>query len=183
MIDYLSKYVSGDKFDIPRLLNDDFFLAIKLTFNAGYYISAAKLLMCFIDTMAFLESGEGGAVPFKSWLDTHVSLSTLGVTSEEIWEHRNSLLHMSTLNSRRVRDGKVSRLVAYIGELPPGSPTRDAEAKWFDLYGLIQAVTKGIESYLKTMLGSPDSRSTFIARYDQILSDARYSRFENKSGS
>jgi hypothetical protein len=178
VIDYLKKYVTDKGFDLPRLLHDDFFLAIKVTFNAGYYISAAKLLVSFIDTMGYLESGDGGAVAFRGWLDKHVDMRSLNITSEELWEHRNSLLHMSTLNSRKVSGGHVRRLVAYVGQLPPSWPSEDKEAKWFNLLGLIQAVAQGIGHYTQTMSQSPERRSTFIERYDHILSDSRVQRFE-----
>lgn len=181
MIDYLKKYVSDGAFDIPRMLNDDFFLAIKLTFNAGYYISATKLLVSFVDTMGYLESGDGGFPAFTSWLDRHVDMKSLGISSEELWEHRNSLLHMSTLSSRKVKGGKVRRLVAYVGQLPPGVPSEDPEAKWFNLYGLIQAVGQGIGSYIRAMDSTEHTRLQFIERYDHVLSDTRVQRIEYKS--
>lgn len=163
------------------MLNDDFFLAIKLTFNSGYYISSTKLLVSFIDTMGYLDSGEGGGEAFTNWLAKHVDLSALGISSEELWEYRNSLLHMSTLNSRKVKAGKVRRLVAYVGELPIGVPAEDAESKWFNLFGLIQAVGQGIGSYIKTMDAKPETRMQFIERYDHVLSDTRVQRIELQS--
>ena len=161
MVDYLKKYLTDKGFDLPRLLHDDFFLAIKLTFNTGYYISAAKLLVSFIDTMGYLESGDGGADPFRRWLDQHVDLRSLNITSEELWEHRNSLLHMSTLNSRKVSGGHVRRLIAYVGQLPPGSPSEDKEAKWFSLLGLIQAIAQGISHYIQTTGQAPERWPVF----------------------
>lgn len=178
MIDYLKNYVSDEGFDVPRMLNDDFFLAIKMLFNAGYYISAAKLLVSFVDTMAYLESGDGGGPAFQKWVSNHVDLASLGITVEELWEHRNSLLHMSTPNSRKVTAGKVRRLVAYIGQLPPGSPSEDAEAKWFDLFGLIRAVAKGVERYIISMNAEPASLVLFCERYDHVLSDTRVLKLE-----
>ena len=177
-MDYLKKYVSDGYFDIPRMLHDDFFLTIKLMFNSRYFISAAKLLVSFIDTMGYLESGDGGPQPFMRWLDSYVDLMNIGVTSEELWEHRNSLLHMSTLNSRKVTGGTVRRLVAYVGELPPGDPSEDAEAKWFNLHALLLAVGEGIGNYIKSMEATQESRKQFIERYDHILSDTRFSVFE-----
>lgn len=56
MEDYLVKYTTPEGFDVPRLINDDFFLAIKLLFNSGLYVSASKLLLSFIDSIAYVES-------------------------------------------------------------------------------------------------------------------------------
>jgi hypothetical protein len=57
MADYLKAYVQDDHFDLPRLINDDYFLAIRLLFNAHHFVSAAKLLMSCIDTVAFIDAG------------------------------------------------------------------------------------------------------------------------------
>lgn len=172
-MDYLKKYVSEEGFDVPRMLNDDFFLAIKTLLKAGYFISAAKLLVSFIDTMAYLEYGDGGGPAFKKWVSSYVDLGSLGITDEELWEHRNSLLHMSTLSSRKVSVGKVRRLVAYVGQLPSGSPSEDLEAKWFDLLWLIQAVAKGLELYIVSINEDSANWVLFCERYDQVLSDTR----------
>lgn len=177
MIDYLQKYVTERRFDVPRMLNDDFFLAIKVLLNAGYYISATKLLLSFIDTMSYLEYGDRDNRQFKEWLDCYVDLQGVGVTSEQLWEHRNSLLHMSTLNSRKVADGSVRRIVAYVGQLPPGSPTSDTEADWFSLLGLYHAVARGLERYIQDLSSNTDRLLAFMTRYDHILSDTRLAEF------
>src|SRR5438270_13625772 len=104
-LDYLNLYMTPAGLDIPRLLNDDFFEAIRLLFNSRKFVSSLKLLLSFLDTIAFLDSGESGGPHFQRWLDTYVDLSTVGATSQELWEHRNSLLHMTNLDSRRVLGG------------------------------------------------------------------------------
>lgn len=43
--DWLTKYATGRGFDLPRLLNDDYFQAIRLLFNAQQYVSCMKLLV------------------------------------------------------------------------------------------------------------------------------------------
>ena len=58
MEDWLIKYTEGDKFRFDKLINDDYFSAIKLLFNAKHMASAAKLLMSCIDTMAYVEYGD-----------------------------------------------------------------------------------------------------------------------------
>jgi hypothetical protein len=52
MKDYLVEYTGPEGFDFGRLINDDYFLAIKLLFQNGRYVSAAKLLMSCVDTLA-----------------------------------------------------------------------------------------------------------------------------------
>jgi len=51
--DYLSAYVTDEGIDLPRLFNDDFFVATKLLWNAKHYISAAKLLMSAVGSGGF----------------------------------------------------------------------------------------------------------------------------------
>src|SRR5882724_4472208 len=110
-VDYVRKYMTDEGFDFPRLLNDDFFHPIRLLFNHRHYVSAAKLLMTFIDSVGFLEFGDTGDNAFVKWLDAYADLTAVGVTAEELWEHRNSLLHMSNLDSRRVLAGRITRLM------------------------------------------------------------------------
>ncbi len=182
-MDWVPKYMTDEGFDLPRLLNDDFMVAIKLLFNNGFYISATKLIMCFIDTMAYIEYGDGGHANFRNWLDAYVDLTKVNVSSEEIWEHRNSLVHLSTLSSRKVAAGKVRRLVAYVGNLPKDSPSEDAEAKWFSLWYLLEALAVGIGEYAQALDSDRSKISHFAERYDHILSDKRmmYFKFDEDS--
>ena len=83
MTDYLSRYVTEAGFDIPKLLNDDFFAPIKLLFNNRHYVSATKLRLIFIDTMSFLESGWSDPSSFQDWLDRYVDLKCLAWISTE----------------------------------------------------------------------------------------------------
>lgn len=113
--DYLVTYVRNNKFHLSELLNDDYFKAIKLLFNAGHHVSSAKLLMSCIDTLAFVEHGDVRG-NFTDWLDTYVNLKPIGIGAVEVWEFRNSVLHMTNLASRQVLAGKVSSIAPYIGE-------------------------------------------------------------------
>ncbi|MBK6433825.1 hypothetical protein [Candidatus Amarolinea dominans] len=58
MSDYLEDYMTPDGFDLPKLMYDDYFSAIHILFNSGHYVSCMKLLVSFIDTLAFLEYGD-----------------------------------------------------------------------------------------------------------------------------
>lgn len=55
MEDYLESYTTSNGFDMPKLLNDDYFNAIKLLFNSDYYVSCIKLIVSFIDTVSYIE--------------------------------------------------------------------------------------------------------------------------------
>ncbi len=90
MQDWLIKYTKDDKFHFDQLINDDYFVAIKLLFNARHLASACKLLVSCIDTLAFIEFGDERN-NFASWLDDYVDLAPVGVTSTELWEFRNSI--------------------------------------------------------------------------------------------
>lgn len=73
-----------------------------ITFKSGLYVSSLKLLLSAVDTMAFLVTGNNSSKDFKEWLNKYVDLSIVGINADELWEHRNALLHMTTLDSRKV---------------------------------------------------------------------------------
>ncbi len=171
--DYLTHYMSEEGFDMSRLINDDYLLAIKLLYNNGHYVSALKLLMSFIDTLAFLEFDDTSR-NFQRWLDQYVDLSDLEIVPDELWEMRNSLLHMTNSDSRKVRKGVVKRLMFYIGTLTKGLPNESDEAKYFELMALIRAVAYGVDKWANSYNIERSKFQSFVDRYDRIVSDFRY---------
>lgn len=172
MPDYLVEYTDGKYFHFDKLIDDDFFNAIRIIFQKNHYVSASKLLMCCIDTLAFVEFGDTKN-NFTDWLDRYCDLTVVGVTASELWEYRNSILHMTTLDSRSVKHGRTVRISPYVG--PRGSlPPRNAEyAKSFNLLELIHTVAAGIECWGSSYNAKPEKLVDFIARYDMIISDKR----------
>jgi hypothetical protein len=172
MGDYLTDYLTPDGLDIPRLLNDDHFEAIRLLYNNHSFLACMKLVASFIDTVAFLEYGDvqGG---FARWLDTYAKVSSLGVTSEQLWELRNSLLHMSNLDSRKVLSGKVGRISFFVG--PRGAPFRrdPATGTHFNLSDLIAVVADGLTAWLQSFSHDPEKLRFFVQRYDRVVRQAR----------
>lgn len=172
MADYLEFYTTPAGFDIPRLLNDDYFKAIKLLFNAKHYVSCMKLLVSFIDTIAYLEFGDVRG-NFVQWLKSYASTEKLGITEQQIWELRNSVLHMSNLDSKKVLAGKEKRIsfcVARSGYIP--SP--DPDTQYFNLKDLIDEIAQALSLWIKTFKEKPDKILVFIERYDRVISDSRY---------
>lgn len=170
-VDYLKKYISDDKFDIPRLINDDFFLAIKLCFKHKYYVSATKLLLSFIDSISFVAYGESNGKYFQEWLKEYCDLNSLGITEFELWEHRNSILHMTGLESRQVKNKKCKTIVGYIGKVSNMPNLNTSECSYYDMYDLMKNIAKGIEKYIASI--KPNELETFVERYDLIVSDTR----------
>jgi hypothetical protein len=95
-VDYFGKYFNSQGFDFPSLINDDFLAPIRLLYQNKHYVSATKLLMTFIDSIGYVEYGDTVDNPFIKCLVTYADLTSVGVSPEELWEHRNSLLHMSS---------------------------------------------------------------------------------------
>ena len=122
----LDKYLTDAGFDYKGLLDDDFLDAIKLLWNSHHYISALKLLYILLDTLAFVEFGDDRNV-FVKFLDRYFDLSRVSVTSLELWEHRNGLLHTTNPDSRKVSQNKVSRLVIMISAPEHDFPIHDTE--------------------------------------------------------
>ena len=173
MLDYLMVYHTEQGFDLPSLLNDDYFRAIKLLYNNKHYVSAMKLLMSFLDTVGYLEFGDRHG-NFLLWLAAYADLSQVGVTAEELWELRNSLLHMTNLDSRKVKARKVQRLLFYVGIPPSDFPTGDEEGKYFGLWQFIQCILEAMSRYCASFNAEPSKSTTFFKRYDRIISDTRY---------
>lgn len=171
MPDYLQMYIMDGAFDIPRMLNDDYFQAIKLLFNAGKYVSASKLLMSFIDTMSFVEYGDTPA-NFIKWLDEFVDLASIGVTSNEIWEFRNGVVHTTSPDSRKVVAGKVSRVILYIGNKSLKTLSEDGY-RYLDLHAFIQVILQSLPKWIESYNVNPEKFMNFIPRYDSIISDTR----------
>lgn len=97
-------YIDDKGFHFDNLINDDFIEAIRILFNAKQYVSSMKLLMICVDTVSYLEFGDISK-NFHNWLETYVDLTILDITADELWEFRNSVLHMTNLDSRKVQSG------------------------------------------------------------------------------
>jgi hypothetical protein len=171
--DYLMRYMTEAGFDFPRLLNDDFFQPVRILYNARHYVSANKLLLVAVDSMGFIEYGNSDGNTFIRWLESYADLRQLGITAGELWEQRNSLLHMSNLDSRKVLAGKVRRLFSYVGTLPAGFTQNEPNEKHYSLMGLIQAVADGCSEWSKSYNVDRAKFETFLDRYDLIVSDSR----------
>lgn len=172
MVDWLEKYTTDKGIDLPQLINDDYFLAIKLTFNARLYVSAMKLLVCCIDSVAYIEYGnDRKSVPFIKWLNTYADLAPLGITAEELWELRNGLLHMTNTNASKVRDNKVRRISFRVGTL--AEPEQQTEIFYFEFRALIQAFAEAQAKWIGTYNVDREKFVTFVERYDETVSDSR----------
>jgi hypothetical protein len=172
MTDYLEKYMKPEGFDMPALINDDYFGAIKLLFNNKHYVSTMKLLVSFIDTISYLEFGDKRN-SFIDWLDEYADLKSVKITSSQLWELRNSILHMSNLDSRKILQGKEKRISFCVAK--PGTvPDDDYENSYFNLLDLINVIANGLSSWIASFNDSPEKFTTFIERYDRSLSDARH---------
>lgn len=176
MQDWLLNYTEGSLFRFDKLIDDDYFAAIRVLFNARHIASASKLLMSCVDTLAFVEHGDERG-NFVRWLDSYVDLALLGITSEELWEFRNSIVHMTNLSSRAVLAGKVSTLVPYLGSDELAQIARSGEMKPFNFYDLILAVGAGIGKWAESYNADRDKFLNFIERYDTIISDSRLAEF------
>jgi hypothetical protein len=178
MDDYLEKYMTSEGVDLPRLINNDYFEAIKLLFNNKQYVSCMKLLASSIDTLAFIEYGDSHN-NFINWLNEYSDIKSVGITSSQLWELRNSILHMSNLDSRRVLDGKEKRIsfcVAKSGYVPE----TDFENQYFNLMDLIEVIAQAISKWIASYNETPSKRTIFIERYDRIISDDRHAIFNIK---
>jgi hypothetical protein len=165
--------------ELSQLIHDDYFLAIKLIFNAGLYVSAMKLLVSCIDSLAYIEYGnDRKCVPFIKWLDTYAELNPLGITAAELWELRNGILHMTNIHSAKVRDNKVRRISFRVGG-PRDYSKHEEDVYFFDFYGLIQIFAEAQGRWIESYNDDRDKFAKFVERYDETISDSRIARVSN----
>ncbi len=176
--DYLAMFRSRDGFvDLVRLIDGDFMEPIKCLFNAQLYVAATKLTMSMIDTLGFLEFGPEQGV-FRRWLNKYANLSALNVTADELWELRNSLVHMTNLASRSVESGRVERLTFVIAGPDVDTPERLGGTKVLHLAKLLSVtLPTAIGEWVRTYGGDERKRNWFVHRYDTIVSESRIKAF------
>jgi len=172
-VDWLVKYTSEKGIDIPQLIHDDYFLAIKTTYNAGLHVSAMKLLLSCIDSIAYIEYGNESRTPFIDWLNTYADLASLGINAEELWELRNGLLHMSNVSSHKVRANKVRRISFRVGGPSNYSRQEPDGIHYFHFYGLVVEFAAAQERWIATYNADRAKFAKFIERYDETISDSR----------
>ncbi|MFM7967795.1 hypothetical protein ACF2JD_05640 [Aeromonas sp. A-5] len=172
MSDYLEQYFVDGRFDIASLIHNDHYVAIKLLFNSQHYLSSMKLLVSFVDTMGYLDFGESGNV-FVLWLRKYAVLADLDITEEELWEFRNSILHMTNLDSRKVKHGKVER-ISFAIALSRTKSFKDHDTKYFNFVDLITELQKAMERWLLSYVETPQKLVDFVTRYDRVVADSRY---------
>ncbi|MDE0165831.1 MAG: hypothetical protein OXH92_02195 [Bryobacterales bacterium] len=178
--DYLRIYSTEEGFDFSRLIQDDYFEAIHLLWNNRKYLSCLKLVFSAIDTLGYVEYGPGGGNCFAKWLDNYCDLGKIGVTSDELWELRNSLIHMTNLDSRKVRSGMTHRLLPRI--IHPDrdvAPFVDGMKVLHVARFVIIVLSEGIENWLRSYNQDPTKFGEFVERYDTIVSEARFRRIQD----
>lgn len=176
MQDWLIKYTEGSTFRFDKLINDDYFVAIKMLLNAKHMASASKLLMSCVDTIAFIEHGDTKN-NFVRWLDSYVDLTSVGISSTELWQFRNSVIHMTNLSSRAVLASRFSTIVPYYGSDKLADQAKQKTMKLFNFYKLFVSICDGISKWSETYNANRDKFASFIERYDTIISDSRLAEF------
>lgn len=173
--DYFSEYFSEEGFKLDKLIDDDFFKAIKLLFREGLYISSLKLLLSMIDTIAYLEYGDSQG-NYVKWLKEYALIEKLRVSPEELWEHRNSILHMTNSTSRKVKKKKVQEINIYVSDSDFEERTSDGIRKFINLKSLLEIIADAIEKWGLSFNENRGKFEGFIERYDLIISDKRYGK-------
>jgi len=173
MVDWFTKYVTSEGARFDKLINDDYFAAIRLTYQKGLYVSSMKLLLSCIDSLAYVEYGDVRAPSsFIRWLRDYADLAPLEITAEELWELRNGLLHMSNLNSSQVRANSVRRISFRVGGAGVKLPDTGS-IHYFEFRGLIDVIGLAIGSWIESYDVDREKIHKFVERYDETVSDAR----------
>lgn len=173
--DYLRLYWTSSGFDFGQMIEDDFMDAMKILWDGKKYISALKLLVIMIDTLGFVEFGMVHDA-FTRWLDRYCNLGPLGVSSSEMWELRNSLLHMTSLSSRKVSSGGVKRLLPIVTASQNQVAVETDDFKCLHLSRLFGSVVPlGVANWVRSFDGNPSKVLEFVQRYDTVISDSRTS--------
>jgi hypothetical protein len=180
--DYLAAYITPAGLNVHDLLGDDFTDAIKLLYQHKHYVSAMKLLVSFVDTVAYLDIGDVGG-NYEKWLSKYAALTNVGLTPSELWEFRNAILHMTNPFSRRVLSGKVLSLNFYID--PASKRVRidkESGAKIISFLSLYEAIIEAVDKWTKSYSGDLAKQLEFIKRYDTVMSEGRIAKFRPNAG-
>lgn len=172
-IDWLTHYTNSEGIDISQLIHDDYFKAIKLTFNSQLYVSSMKLLLSCIDSVAYIEYGEKNKNPFIDWLDKYAKLNKIDITSEELWELRNGLLHMTNTDSRRVRKNDIRRISFFVNNKQEAFYDETMSTYFFNFYDLINIYADALGNWIESYNQDRDKFAKFVERYDRTVSDSR----------
>jgi hypothetical protein len=160
-----------------------FFESIQVLWENKHYITAMKLLLMNIDTMAYLQYRENKGNHFKQWLKDYVDLSDVGITEDEIWEHRNALLHTSTLHSMAVKKGKVAYLVPHLGtsHSPPPEFTDEMRnrlgrhyegaPKFYSMIQLYEAVIWGVRKFAAALEKNPKLKAEAYENFGDLVTE------------
>lgn len=174
---YLDEFIKEGGFALTELIDKDFFGAIKLTYNEGHYVSCLKLLLSAIDSIAFLEFGDiAHKNIFKEWLQLYCDFSKTNINEDELWEYRNSLLHMTNSQSRKVAQELVKRLKFYVSKNDKLDMIGDNQSNYFNITTLIDIVANGIDKWAVSFNNHKEKFPAFLDRYDLIISDSRYNK-------
>lgn len=174
---YLTEFMTDEGFDLGELIKTDFLDSINILTGKNKFVSAIKLLMAAIDTIAFIEYGDVNN-NFKDWLDKYCSLEKLKISSEELWEYRNSILHMTNSFSRKVINKRVKQLSFYVSEGDIEYLTGNSHLKYFNFKSLYENIIVGITNWCESYNTDVNKFELFCARYDSIISDNRYGKIE-----
>ena len=90
-----------------------------------------------------------------------------------LWEHRNSILHMSNLDSRKVLSGKEKR-ISFCVALKGYVPSPDLDIQHFNLKELIDEIAQSLSKWIESYNENLEKMVKFIERYDRVISDSRY---------
>lgn len=173
MVDWFKTYVTERGFRFTDLIHDDYFAAIRLTYQKGLFVSSMKLLLSCIDSLSYVEYGDLREPPsFVRWLKGYADLQPLCITPEELWELRNGLLHMTNLNSTNVRRNSVRRISFRVGQSGTVLPDTGS-IYFFEFRALIDAVAQAIGHWANSYNVDPEKFTNFVERYDETVSDGR----------
>lgn len=172
-VDYFGKWFNANGFDFTGLINADFVQPVRILYQNQHYVSATKLLLIAIDSVSFIEFGEIKENSFIKWLDAYADFSEMEITSIELWEHRNALLHMSSLTSRKIKKGNVRMLVGYLGEVPSEVTLNNSDVGYYKIRDLIMVVANAFAQWCQTYDIDRNKINDFVERYDLIASDDR----------
>lgn len=173
--DWLKKYVTNESFNLVSLIDDDYFTAIKILFREQQFVSSMKLLLICIDTISFLEFDDTPR-SFIKWLDGFADLTSLDITSEQLWEFRNSLLHMSNLDSRKVKNNQVTRLQFYVAPETMPYPKKSDEGTYFNFRLFLKIIDLAVNNWAQSFNTERSKFETFVNRYDRVVADSRMTK-------
>ncbi|MBF0430520.1 MAG: hypothetical protein HQK83_04535 [Fibrobacteria bacterium] len=143
--------------------------------KSGFHVSSIKLFLIGIDSVYFIDSGKSN---LGNWLKKYAKgmPDKIEITSQELVEHRNSLIHYGGLDSKGVKAKRICRLIPVLKpavKFPGIKKIRGIKTKFYYVDELFVCLSEAIDSYIDDVNGNKNKKTQFIKNMKKVIYDVK----------